>query len=75
MPLIIVLWRNRQEELCEFSVSLDYISRSRKARDTEREPVTINKQASKKLHSSIQTTVGMDSLTKVIYEVSRYSRL
>jgi hypothetical protein len=51
-PLIPVLQRQRQADLCELEASLVYISSSRLARATQRDPVitittTTNKQTMK----------------------------
>ena len=48
MPLILALWRQRQEDLCEFKASLVYRGSSRTARDaTQRNPVSKNKMKQK----------------------------
>ena len=49
MPLISVLWRQRQEDLYEFKASLIYIRSFSPAKATQRDPVSKkqNKQTNK----------------------------
>ena len=43
-PLILILWRQRQADLCEFKASLVYRASSRTARATQRNPVLKKKK-------------------------------
>jgi hypothetical protein len=47
MPLIPALWKQRQEDLCEFKTSLVYRVNSRTDRATQRNPVSKRKRERK----------------------------
>jgi hypothetical protein len=53
MPLIPVLWRQKQEDLCEFYITLVYRAISRTAKATQRNPVS-RKKGRRRKEISIQ---------------------
>jgi hypothetical protein len=44
MPLILVIRRQRQEDLCEFKASLIYVSSSRTAKTIEKDSISKTKK-------------------------------